>query len=90
MYQAHIIISGKVQGVCYRASCMEYAKGLGIKGWVKNLEDGKVEALVQGEKEKINKLIEWCKQGPPAAMVEEVKISWEEANGPFNSFVVLR
>lgn len=90
MYQAHILISGKVQNVFYRASCMEYAKGLGLKGWVRNNEDGSVEVLAQGEKIKINKLIEWCKQGPPQAKVEEVKISWEEANGPFNGFVVLR
>lgn len=90
MYQAHLIISGNVQGVYYRASCKEYASGLGLKGWVRNLDDGSVEALAQGEKERIDRFIEWCKKGPPQAKVEEVKIIWQEANGPFNGFSVIR
>jgi len=90
MYQAHIIISGKVQNVCYRVSCKEYASGQGLKGWVRNIENGSVEALAQGEKEKIERFIEWCKKGPPQAKVEEVKITWQEANGPFNGFSVIR
>lgn len=90
MYQIHILISGKVQGVCYRASCKEYALSIGLKGWVKNLDDGSVEVLAQGEKVNLEKFIAWCKQGPPQAKVEEVRISWQEANGPFNGFVVLK
>ena len=77
MHQAHIIISGKVQGVFYRASCQDVAIGYDLKGRVKNLPTGEVEVLAQGEKEKIEKLIEWCKKGPPSAKVNQVKVEWE-------------
>ena len=90
MYQAHILISGDVQGVYYRVSCKEYAIGVGVKGWVRNLDNGNVEALAQGEKEKIERFLEWCKKGPPQAKVEEIKITWQEANGPFNGFSVIK
>ena len=76
MLQASLIISGKVQGVFYRASCQEVAQRLGLTGWVKNLSGGNVEVLAQGEKEKIEKLIQWCKKGPPGAMVSDVNIKW--------------
>ena len=76
MFQVHLIISGKVQGVFYRASCQEVAQVLGLTGWVKNLQDGNVEVLAQGEKEKIEKLIEWCKKGPSGAKVSGVEIKW--------------
>ena len=58
MHQANLIISGRVQGVFYRATCQEVAQSLGLKGWVKNLATGQVEILVQGEKDKIENLIE--------------------------------
>ncbi len=90
MYQAHLIISGRVQGVCYRVSCRDFAGGQGLKGWVRNLDNGCVEALAQGQKDKIEKFIEWCKIGPPSAKVEEVKITWEEASGQFNGFSVIK
>ena len=88
MYQANLIISGNVQGVFYRASCQDVAVKYGLNGWVRNLPSGEVEVLVQGEKEKIEKLIEWCKKGPPNARVEEVKVKWEEVTGVFNGFGV--
>ncbi len=75
--QVHLIISGKVQGVFYRASCQETAIQYGLKGWVKNLPNGDVEVLVQGEKEKIESLIDWCKKGPPHAKVNNVKVEWQ-------------
>ena len=86
MFQAHLIISGKVQGVFYRASCQKIAQELGLTGWVKNLSDGSVEVLAQGEKEKIEKLIEWCKKGPPGARVSDVKVEWKEQEKKFFSF----
>ena len=88
MYQACLIISGNVQGVFYRASCQDIAVKYGLNGWVRNLPSGEVEVLVQGEKEKIEKLIEWCKKGPPNARVEEVKVKWEEVADMFNGFGV--
>ncbi len=77
MFQAHLVIVGKVQGVFYRASCQEVAQELGLTGWVKNLSNGNVEVLAQGEKEKIEKLIEWCRKGTSGARVDNVEIEWQ-------------
>lgn len=88
MHQAHLIISGRVQGVFYRASCEEVARQYGLKGWVKNVPTGQVEVLAQGEKEKIEKLIGWCKKGPPSARVNNIKIEWQEALEVFDRFEV--
>ncbi len=86
MEQVHLMISGKVQGVCYRASCQDVAVRHGLNGWVKNLSSGQVEVLVQGEKEDIEKLIEWCKKGPPSARVIDVSVEWENISEKFNGF----
>ena len=88
MYQAQLIISGKVQGVFYRTSCQEVAQGLGLAGWARNLSTGQVEVLAQGEKEKIEKLIEWCKKGPPGARVNEVRTEWQDLSGKISNFTV--
>lgn len=69
-----IIISGKVQGVFFRASAKEQAENLGITGWVKNLPDGTVEIHAQGEKEAMQTFLEWCKKGPESAFVEQVQV----------------
>lgn len=89
MYQAHLIISGRVQGVFYRASCQEVAESYGLKGYVKNLPTGQVEVLVQGEKEKIEKLIEWCKKGPSDARVSDVNVEWGDISADFDGFVII-
>ena len=88
MFQVYLIISGKVQGVFYRVSCQEIAQGLGLTGWVKNLPTGQVEILAQGEKEKIEKLIEWCNKGPPGAKVSEVKVEWQNNLNKFVQFQI--
>ncbi len=88
MFQVHLTISGNVQGVFYRASCQKVAQELDLKGWVKNLANGNVEALAQGEKGEIEKLIEWCKKGPENARVDNVKVSWGEPKDKFSEFVV--
>ena len=88
MHQAHLIISGRVQGVFYRATCEEVAKSYGLKGWVRNLPTGEVEVLAQGEKNKIEELISWCKKGPSGANVSTVKVEWSEVKEIFNSFSV--
>ena len=89
MVQANLIISGKVQGVFYRASCQEAAMRLGLKGWVKNLPTSQVEVLVQGEKEKIEKLIAWCKKGPSGAKVTDINVGWLDSERDFSSFEVV-
>ena len=88
MFQAHLIISGKVQGVFYRASCQEVAQRLGLTGWVENLQNENVEVLAQGEKEKIEKLIEWCKKGPAGARVSDLEIKYQNIVERFISFQI--
>jgi acylphosphatase len=85
--RAHLLISGRVQGVGYRASTHWAAKRIGgLAGWVRNLDDGRVEAVVEGPREKIDELIAWCRQGPPASRVSDVAVAWEPATGEFRDF----
>ena len=86
--RCHIFISGRVQGVFFRYYTQERAKSLGLTGWVRNLPDGKVEAVFEGEKEKIEKIIEWMRKGPPLAKVEKVEIDWEDFKGEFEVFEI--
>ena len=85
----HVLISGKVQGVFYRAEAKEQAKTLGIKGWVKNTADDKVEAVVSGSEENLNQFIEWCRKGPRRAQVTDVSITQTEEQN-FDDFEVIR
>ncbi|MBL7073970.1 acylphosphatase [candidate division KSB1 bacterium] len=84
--RAHILVSGRVQGVFFRDFTKSNANSLGLTGWVRNLRGGCVEALAEGEKEDIEKLIQQLKVGPPAARVWEVKVEWEEWKGKFSDF----
>lgn len=84
----HIYISGKVQGVGFRASTRQKAKKLSVKGWVKNLFDGRVEAVIEGEKNSVKKLIDYLYKGPRFATVENVEIHNEEYQGDFESFKI--
>lgn len=78
MKRVHILIEGKVQGVGFRASTRRRAKNLELAGWVKNLENGDVEAVFEGSKESINEILDWCKKGPSIAKVKDVKVEEEE------------
>ncbi len=84
--RAHLLISGRVQGVAFRYYTQDIAQSLEIKGWVRNCWDGKVEIVVEGEEEKVKKLISRCYQGPGSAIVEKIDIEWEKYIGEFNSF----
>ncbi len=86
--QIHLLISGKVQGVWYRASTREKAGQLGLTGWVRNLPDGRVEAVAEGEVTALEELIAWCRQGPPAARVSDVAVTWQDATDDFDGFTV--
>jgi acylphosphatase len=68
-------VYGRVQGVFFRASMKEVAEDLGVDGWVRNMPDGSVEALVSGEEEKVEKILEWCRRGPELARVDKVEIT---------------
>lgn len=84
----HLYISGYVQGVFFRVHTQEVAIALGIVGWVKNLDDGRVEVVAQGDEMSVQKLIEWCYQGPPGARVDDVEIIYEEPTGEFKGFEI--
>ncbi len=86
--RAHVFISGIVQGVFFRANTKRIADELGVKGWVRNLPDGRVEAVFEGNKEAVDKIIEWCKIGPPLARVDKVEVHWEEYKGEFDGFSI--
>ena len=86
--RAHILVSGLVQGVFFRAHTTEEAKRLGLTGWVRNLPDGRVEAVFEGEKEKIQEMIRWAKKGPKFATVDKVDIEWQEYQGEYNNFKI--
>ena len=75
---AHVFISGNVQCVGYRASTSDAAKLLKVNGWVRNLRDGRVEAVFEGAQQNVEEIIRWCHQGPPTAMVREVVVEYME------------
>lgn len=81
MKRVHVIIHGKVQGVWFRAHTKEMADKLGLKGWVRNLPDGNVEAVFEGDDESIREMISWCHRGPPLARVDKVEVEYEEPKG---------
>jgi acylphosphatase len=84
--RAHLLVSGRVQGVFYRANTCDEARRLGLTGWVRNLPDGRVEALVEGEEDRLKRLLDWCRRGPPGATVRGVEIRWEDWRGEFADF----
>lgn len=88
--RAHAIISGRVQGVFFRAETQRAARKYGVFGWVKNKYDGTVEALFEGDENKVIPILEWCKQGPPSAVVGNVDADWETYTGEFKDFRILR
>jgi acylphosphatase len=77
--RARVVVSGRVQGVFFRQSCAREAREAGVTGSVVNRPDGRVEAVFQGSREAVDRLIEWCRTGPPSARVDDVSISWEPA-----------
>ena len=86
--QAHVYISGRVQGVNYRYYTRQRAIELNIYGWVRNMIDGRVEAILQGDESQIMKMLKWCEKGPPSARVVDVEVDWEPPDEPFSSFEI--
>lgn len=85
--RAHVLISGRVQGVGYRYSTVETATQLGLNGWVRNLPDKRVEAMFEGKRAIVEQMVRWCHEGPPAALVETVKVEYMAPLG-FQGFEV--
>lgn len=90
MRTAHVFISGFVQGVGFRQLIKSKALELGLTGWVRNLEDGRIEAMLQGSKENIERMILACKKGPFLSEVDEVNVIWEELGKSFSDFKIVR
>jgi len=88
MTRVHLIISGRVQGVFYRASAQKRARELGVTGWAHNAVDGKVEIVAEGEKEKIEQFIEWCKEGTRIAKVERCEVEYQDYKNEFPDFTI--
>lgn len=79
--RAHVFVSGRVQGVGYRYATVETATQLGLAGWVRNLPDHRVEAVFEGTQEVVEQMLRWCHEGPPAALVKDVAVEYEEPEG---------
>ncbi|MDH4099845.1 MAG: acylphosphatase [Nitrospirota bacterium] len=88
MVRTHLIIEGLVQGVFFRASTRQTAQEHGVNGWVKNLSNGNVEAVFEGDEAAVRKVIDWCHHGPPGASVNKVIANREDWTGEFDGFSV--
>jgi len=76
--RAHVVVTGRVQGVFFRAETRDRARSLGLGGWVRNNGDGSVEAVFEGDEERVESMVEWCRRGPAYAKVENVQVAWED------------
>ncbi|WP_075938292.1 acylphosphatase [Halosegnis longus] len=79
--RAHVFVSGRVQGVFYRANTRDAARERGVDGWVENLDDGRVEAVFEGPREQVAAMVEWCHEGSPQARVEDVTVEYTDPEG---------
>jgi acylphosphatase len=86
--RVHLVVSGRVQGVNFRYSTLLQAESLGITGWVRNMPNGRVELLAEGDEVGVKQLVEWCPQGPRSARVDRVEVAIEAATGEFDDFQI--
>jgi acylphosphatase len=84
--RVHVFVSGRVQGVFFRQKTKQQAESFGVTGWVRNLPDGRVEAVFEGEEEAVKALVEYCHHGPSYATVTNIDASWEDYRGEFSDF----
>jgi acylphosphatase len=87
--RAHVYVSGDVQGVFFRDSTRQKAQQLSLSGWVKNVPDGRVEALFEGPSKEVREMVRWCEYGPPYAAVENVEVEFDTAREDVSGFEVL-
>lgn len=88
MKRVHAFVSGRVQGVFFRAETQRAAMDFNLTGWVRNVADGRVEAVFEGDDENVDKMLTWCHIGPPAALVENVTVKEERYTGSFQDFSI--
>ncbi len=86
--RVHVIISGRVQGVFFRMETKQAADQLGVFGWVRNQQDGTVEAVFEADRDQVDAIVDWCRKGPPRADVADVTMIWEDYTGDFNRFEI--
>lgn len=86
--RAHVFVSGRVQGVFYRQNTKRQAQNQGVKGWVRNLDDGRVEAIFEGEESAVKALVAFCSKGPNGASVTNITVNWEPFQDEFKNFCV--
>ena len=86
--KSHNFVSGRVQGVYFREKTRKLAQELGVFGWVRNLPDGRVKAVFEGEKENVEKIIKWSKRGPFWAKVKNLELNFEEYKDEFKNFEI--
>lgn len=84
----HVMITGRVQGVWFRATTRQKAEQIGITGWVRNTRDGCVEAIFEGEENCVKEMIEWCHRGPPLAKIENVEVKNQSLTNGFDDFSI--
>ncbi|UCD78780.1 MAG: acylphosphatase [Desulfobacterales bacterium] len=87
--RAHAIISGRVQGVFFRMETKRAADRFGVFGWVRNLKDGTVEAVFEGDRDRVEAAVDWCRQGPSHASVADVDLTWQNYTGEFDGFEIV-
>jgi len=88
--RAHIFVSGRVQGVFFRVETRDETTKRNVTGWVRNTSGGRVEAVFEGEREDVEKMIDFCRSGPPGARVTKIDVQWKEYTGEFKSFKIGR
>ena len=86
--RAHVWIAGRVQGVFFRAYAIDAGQLIGVTGWVRNSPDGRVEAVFEGEADKVEKMVEWCREGSPMSRVDRVELLEEVYTGDFDRLAV--
>ncbi|HMO59976.1 MAG TPA: acylphosphatase [Roseiflexaceae bacterium] len=86
--RAHVTIIGRVQGVNFRASTRDHARAAGVAGWVRNLDDGRVEAVFEGPRDAVERIVNWCYRGPSYARVDRVDVEWHAPTGAEHGFQI--
>ena len=86
--RVQVRVTGRVQGVFFRQSARDQAERLGLSGWVRNLPDGSVEALFEGERPLVEQAVAWCRQGPPRARVDELVVMWLDGPAETGGFAI--
>ena len=88
MQRVHILVKGAVQGVFFRSNTKREAESLDLTGYARNIGDGTVEIIAEGPKEKLDELVEYCKKGPEAAVVEKIDVKFDKATNEFEGFEI--